>query len=95
MNAIPLPRSPQDRPKRSRAPDRTTWNAVRATRVMTELFEIFMGDPGVLPDGWREQAEAAGPEPVRARIIADYIAGMTDRFALEEHRVLTDPEARA
>ena len=66
----------------------------KATRVVTELFEIFMSDPGVLPDGWREQAEAAS-EPVRARVIADYIAGMTDRFALEEHRVLTDPEARA
>ena len=67
----------------------------KATRVVTELFEIFMGDPGVLPDGWREQAEAAGDGHKRARIIADYIAGMTDRFALEEHRVLTDPEARA
>ena len=32
---------------------------------------------------------------MRARIVADYIAGMTDRFALAEHRVLTDPLARA
>ena len=32
---------------------------------------------------------------LRARVIADYIAGMTDRFALEEHRILTDPHARA
>jgi dGTPase len=32
---------------------------------------------------------------LRARTVADYIAGMTDRFALEEHRVLTDPSARA
>ena len=66
----------------------------KATRVVTELFEIFMSDPGVLPDGWRISVQEAD-EPSRARIIADYIAGMTDRFALEEHRVLTDPEARA
>jgi dGTPase len=31
----------------------------------------------------------------RARVVADYIAGMTDRFALQEHRKLTDPQTRA
>jgi dGTPase len=68
---------------------------VKAVRVVRELFDIFLADPGVLPDEWRAAAEAAGSEPLRARIVADYIAGMTDRFALEEHRVLTDPFARA
>ena len=66
----------------------------KATRVVTELFEIFLSDPGVLPDHWRVVAEDAADETLRARIIADYIAGMTDRFALQEHRVLTDPLSR-
>ena len=67
----------------------------KAIRVVRELFEIFMNDPGVLPDGWREDARRAETETRRARIVADYIAGMTDRFALHEHRVLTDPFSRA
>ena len=66
----------------------------KATRVVTELFEIFLNDPGVLPDHWRKVAEDAIDETLRARVIADYIAGMTDRFALQEHRVLTDPLSR-
>jgi dGTPase len=48
-----------------------------------------------MPEEWSAAAAAAGSEELRARIVADYIAGMTDRFALEEHRVLTDPLARA
>ncbi len=36
----------------------------------------------------------AEDETLRARVIADYIAGMTDRYALQEHQVLTDPQAR-
>ena len=67
----------------------------KTVRVVRELFEIFLADPGVLPDGWREAARAAPSEADRARIVADYIAGMTDRFALQEHRILTDPLARA
>ncbi|MEO1490803.1 MAG: deoxyguanosinetriphosphate triphosphohydrolase [Pseudomonadota bacterium] len=67
----------------------------KAVRVVAELFEIFMGDPGILPPGWSESAKSAANETLRARVIADYIAGMTDRFALQEHQVLTDPTARA
>ncbi len=67
----------------------------KAVRVVAELFEIFMGDPGILPPDWSEEARGAANETLRARVIADYIAGMTDRFALQEHRVLTDPTARA
>ena len=66
-----------------------------STEQIDELFDIFLADPGVLPDEWRRAAEEAGSQALRARIVADYIAGMTDRFALEEHRVLTDPFARA
>ena len=67
----------------------------KAVRVVNDLFQILMEDPGVLPDEWRQTAKAAQDEVLRARVVADYIAGMTDRFALEEHRVLTDPHARA
>jgi len=63
--------------------------------VVRDLFDIFLGDPGLMPVEWSDQAAAAGSEELRARTVADYIAGMTDRFALEEHRVLTDPSARA
>jgi dGTPase len=66
-----------------------------ATTVVQALFLIFMDDPSMLPDEWREAARSAATESLRARVIADYIAGMTDRFALEEHRVLTDPFTRA
>ena len=44
----------------------------------------------MLPDGWRAQA-GVGDAQRAALTVADYIAGMTDRFALEEHRRLTDP----
>ena len=53
-----------------------------------------METPGVLPDEWRESARHAVSETGRARVVADYIAGMTDRFALQEHRELTDPMSR-
>lgn len=66
----------------------------KATRVVRDLFEIFLDDPGVLPDHWREAVRDAEDETLRARVIADYIAGMTDRYALQEHQVLTDPQAR-
>lgn len=67
----------------------------KAVRVVHDLFDLFLGDPGLMPPGWSAEAQAAPGETARARVIADYIAGMTDRFALEEHRVLTDPMARA
>jgi dGTPase len=74
------------------------WRVARmrakAARVVRELFEIFTAHPNLLPRDWSAAARACdGAE--RARFVADYIAGMTDRFALEEHRVLTDPMARA
>ena len=52
----------------------------RARRVVADLYAIYAADPAAL-------GAAAGPKPHRA--IADYIAGMTDRFALREHHRLT------
>ena len=67
----------------------------KAARVVRDLFDIFLSDSGLMPEEWSAAAAEAGSEELRARIVADYIAGMTDRFALDEHRVLTDPAARA
>ncbi len=70
------------------------WQVNRMTaksrRVTEELFSLLHADTSLLPDGWRSLAgERDGPRA--ALTVADYIAGMTDRFALEEHRRLTDP----
>ena len=56
----------------------------QARRVVRSLFGHFFDRPEALPPPWRRRAEA-GDEARRARVIADYIAGMTDRFALNEH----------
>lgn len=70
------------------------WRVVRmsnkARRVAEELFGLLHETPAMLPDGWRALAGAGDPARA-APVVADYIAGMTDRFALEEHRRLTDP----
>jgi dGTPase len=55
----------------------------KAQRIVTELFEAFSSDPRLLPDEHRRKAERD-----RHRAIADYIAGMTDRYAIKEHRRL-------
>ncbi len=69
----------------------------KARRVMRELFEAFFNDINLLPTEYRTLAavaeKARGPDG-RARAVADYIAGMTDRFAIVEHRRLLDPTER-
>jgi len=61
----------------------------KAERVVSDLFDTFMSDPGLMPDEWRGRAEGRD-EAKTARLVADYIAGMTDSFALSEHRRLFD-----
>ncbi|MFE3835664.1 deoxyguanosinetriphosphate triphosphohydrolase [Pseudogemmobacter sonorensis] len=61
----------------------------RVTRVVDELFPMFMADPGLLPAEWQADVAAARDEIGLARVIADYVAGMTDRFAIQEHARLT------
>ena len=58
--------------------------ARKAHRVVKELFEFLFAFPDCLPPEWQTMA-AEGGEVGRAQAISDYIAGMTDRFALEEH----------
>lgn len=59
--------------------------AMRAevTRVIDELFPFLMAHPDRLPKQWRKDVEEARGETALARIVADYIAGMTDRFAIQ------------
>ena len=62
------------------------------TRVVDALFPLFLQNPDLLPRDWARQIEAAAQERTTlARMVADYIAGMTDRFALQEHERLLGP----
>ena len=61
----------------------------KARRVVRDLFALYLAEPECLPGEWR--ALALGPDdPQTARVAADYLAGMTDRFALDEHHRLFD-----
>ncbi|HYL57711.1 MAG TPA: deoxyguanosinetriphosphate triphosphohydrolase [Candidatus Acidoferrales bacterium] len=64
----------------------------KAGRVLARLFETYMTEPRQMPEHVLARAERYG-EPV-SRAVADYIAGMTDRFALDEYRKLFDPNER-
>jgi len=63
----------------------------KARRVVRELFQLFLAEPECLPGEWRTLTGSDAAET--ARIVADYLAGMTDRFALDEHRRLFDTYA--
>jgi dGTPase len=63
--------------------------ASKARRIVQELFRLLLAEPQCLPTEWRNQATDAGTRET-ARVVADYIAGMTDRFALDEHYKLFD-----
>lgn len=69
----------------------------QVTRVVDDLFPLFLREPGLLPQEWRADVEAAADETRLARIVADYVAGMTDRFAIQEHARLmgVEPVVRA
>jgi len=58
----------------------------RVTCVVEELFPLYMARPDLLPEEWQSDVAQAGDETARARLVADYIAGMTDRFALQQHK---------
>ena len=53
----------------------------KARRIIRELFAAFLADPRLLPPKDQSRKQEEGP-----RAIADYIAGMTDRYAIREHR---------
>ena len=70
-----------------RAPSVVEMRA-RVTSMLDDLFPLFLQRPELLPEEWRADIEAAGDEVQLARIVADYVAGMTDRFAIQEHKRL-------
>ena len=60
----------------------------RARHIVTELFEVYMGDYARMPDEYAQAAlesHDAGGKEDGARVVADYIAGMTDRYAMQAH----------
>ena len=76
--------------------------SAKAGRIVRELFESFMQDPRLLPEEAYQRATGVGlpaaenrtpskKQGLRARAVADYIAGMTDRYAIAEHQRLFDP----
>jgi dGTPase len=66
----------------------------KARRVVSDLFKLLVNEPNCLPTEWRNKAGDPGSEQT-AGLVADYIAGITDRFALDEHKKLFDVQARA
>lgn len=66
-----------------------------AARIVQDLFEVYMDSPSELPEYWKVKVSEVDKSE-RARLICDFVAGMTDRFAMDEHRRLFDftPELR-
>ena len=68
--------------------------SIKAQRIVRDLFEVFFKTPRSLPhDTQRRIEERGGSESARARLVADYVAGMTDRFAIAEYRRLFTVDA--
>jgi dGTPase len=63
---------------------------VKAERILSDLFNAYRGEPAMLPRHIQNLVEARGLE----RTICDYIAGMTDRFAIDEYNKLFDPAVK-
>lgn len=70
---------------------RITRMTVKAQRVMTALFHTYMEEPQQMPPHVYRRVDV---DDTKARVVADYIAGMTDRFAFDEYRKLFDPDER-
>jgi dGTPase len=62
----------------------------KAGRLLRDLFESYVGEPRQLPPSFQSQLERDGVH----RVVCDYIAGMTDRFAVDDHQKLFDPTVR-
>ena len=63
----------------------------QVTLVVEALFPLFLDNAELMPSRWHPDMARAEDKTARARIVADYIAGMTDRFALQEHERLIGP----
>lgn len=60
----------------------------RVTAMINDLFPLFLNDPALLPEEWHPDVARARDQTDLARIVLDYVAGMTDRFAIQEHQRL-------
>ncbi len=67
--------------------------STKAKRVVRELFTLLVQEPECLPGEWRAKTTGPGSE-LTAQAVADYIAGMTDRYAMDEYKKLFDVQAR-
>jgi dGTPase len=76
-----------------RAPSVVAMRA-RVTAMVQELFPLFLSRPELLPEDWRLDVDAAKSDTELARIVADYVSGMTDRFAIQEHARLVRGDRR-
>ncbi len=65
--------------------ERVMAERARVTAVIEDLFPLYMRRPDLLPAAWQSDIAAARGQTALARIVADYVAGMTDRFALQSH----------
>lgn len=63
---------------------------LKTSRIVRDLYNVFMERSDTLPAHWQARIPANASEKQRARVVADYIAGMTDRFAIETHARLLD-----
>lgn len=66
---------------------------LKVERIITDLFTAFLEQYQLLPDNWQRRVEEVGGadnKQIRARVVCDYIAGMTDRYAIREHERLFD-----
>ncbi len=77
-----------------RAPDVVKMRR-KVTKAIDALFPLFMRRTDLLPKQWRKDVAEARGETELARIVCDYISGMTDRFALQEYKRLGKPGRRA
>jgi dGTPase len=69
---------------------RVTRMQIKADRLLSELFNAYVSEPGQMPDAARKRIDQDGLQ----RAVCDYMAGMTDRFALDEHAKMFDPQVR-
>ncbi|NQV99608.1 MAG: deoxyguanosinetriphosphate triphosphohydrolase [Rhodospirillales bacterium] len=65
----------------------------KGRRVVKELFSLLLDEPGCLPTEWQKKVDGSD-KAATAQLIADFVGGMTDRFALDEHRRLFDLQSR-
>jgi dGTPase len=74
--------------------ERVVKMANNARTTVTELFAALLADPSIMPERWNRRAGKAG-DAQTAQVVADYVAGMTDRFAFDLHGKVKKLSARA